>query len=187
MLVNELHQGGVRALIDYDTTIFNNMVLPAGISLQDVVDHILFKFGDAPLFSPSPAVMKYYIGEWSRRKLPLWERYKKAIELQYDPIENYDRKEDITRKFNSTATQTGDTTTQRAADNSSSWENYDKDNINLTNGGSGGETITSRIHGNIGVTTSQQMLESELELIPKLNVINTMIESFKNRFCLLVY
>ena len=89
MLVNEIHQGGVRALVDYDTTIFNNMVLPSGISLQDVVDHIIFKYGDTPLFSPSPAVMKYYIGEWSRRKLPLWERYKKAIELQYDPIENY--------------------------------------------------------------------------------------------------
>lgn len=50
-----------------------------------------------------------------------------------------------------------------------------------------GITRSSHISGNIGVTTSQQMLESELELIPKLNVINTMIESFKNRFCLIVY
>lgn len=41
--------------------------------------------------------------------------------------------------------------------------------------------------GNIGVTTSQQMLESELELSPKLNVFNYIIESFKNRFCILVY
>lgn len=41
--------------------------------------------------------------------------------------------------------------------------------------------------GNIGVTTSQQMLESELELAPKLNVFNYIIESFKNRFCILVY
>ncbi len=52
-----------------------------------------------------------------------------------------------------------------------------------------GHKITSigNIHGNIGVTTSQQMLESELEVVPKLNLINTMIESFKNLFCLLVY
>ena len=41
--------------------------------------------------------------------------------------------------------------------------------------------------GNIGVTTSQQMLESELDLLPKLNVFNYIIESFKNRFCILVY
>ena len=48
-------------------------------------------------------------------------------------------------------------------------------------------TRTSRIHGNIGVTTSQQMLEQELEIAPKLNIMNIIIESFKNRFCLLVY
>ena len=48
-------------------------------------------------------------------------------------------------------------------------------------------THTSRIHGNIGVTTSQQMIEQELEVTPKLNVTNYIIESFKNRFCLMVY
>ena len=48
-------------------------------------------------------------------------------------------------------------------------------------------TRESRIHGNIGVTTSQQMLEQELEVAPKLNIMSTIIESFKNRFCLLVY
>ena len=48
-------------------------------------------------------------------------------------------------------------------------------------------THTSRIHGNIGVTTSQQMLEQELIVAPKLNTINYIIESFKNRFCLMVY
>lgn len=52
-----------------------------------------------------------------------------------------------------------------------------------------GGTIKNDIEafGNIGVTTSQQMLESELELAPKLNVFNYIIESFKNRFCILVY
>lgn len=48
-------------------------------------------------------------------------------------------------------------------------------------------THTSRIHGNIGVTTSQQMLEQELLVAPKLNIMNYIIESFKNRFCLMVY
>ena len=46
---------------------------------------------------------------------------------------------------------------------------------------------TSRIKGNIGVTTSQQMLEQELEVAPKLNIINYIVDSFKKRFCLLVY
>lgn len=50
-----------------------------------------------------------------------------------------------------------------------------------------GETFTSYIHGNIGVTTSQQMLESELALAPKINTINYIVNSFKMRFCILVY
>lgn len=50
-----------------------------------------------------------------------------------------------------------------------------------------GETFTSYIHGNIGVTTSQQMLESELTLAPKINTINYIVNSFKMRFCVLVY
>ena len=51
------------------------------------------------------------------------------------------------------------------------------------------ETITrnNNTSGNIGVTTSQQMLEQEIEISNKLNVMKMMIESFKDRFCLLVY
>lgn len=48
-------------------------------------------------------------------------------------------------------------------------------------------TTESHIHGNIGVTTSQQMLESELMIAPKLNVFDYIIDSFKKRFCILVY
>ena len=50
------------------------------------------------------------------------------------------------------------------------------------------KVITSgNVHGNIGVTTSQQMLEQEIEVAPKLNVMDYICKSFKERFCLLVY
>lgn len=45
----------------------------------------------------------------------------------------------------------------------------------------------SEIFGNIGVTTSQQMLEQEMLVAPKLNVYNYIKESFINRFCLVVW
>lgn len=53
----------------------------------------------------------------------------------------------------------------------------------------GGNEITreSHISGNIGVTTNQAMALAEVELAPKLNVMNYIIESFKKRFCLMVY
>lgn len=62
-----------------------------------------------------------------------------------------------------------------------------------TRTGSGSEDTTEttthkgRVHGNIGVTSSQQLMASELELVPQLNIINYIISSFKNRFCILVY
>lgn len=93
MIVNQMYQGGIRALVDYDNTIFDNMVLPSGVELEDVADHIIYKYGDAPLFSPDPDTVKFYMGRWSKRRLPLWNRYKAAIEAEYNPIENYNRYE----------------------------------------------------------------------------------------------
>ncbi len=42
-------------------------------------------------------------------------------------------------------------------------------------------------HGNIGVRSAQELAEQEIALAPKLNIMNYMIESFKKRFCILVY
>ena len=42
-------------------------------------------------------------------------------------------------------------------------------------------------YGNIGVTTSQDMLTQEIELAKIIQVVPIIIESFKNRFCLMVY
>ena len=51
------------------------------------------------------------------------------------------------------------------------------------------ESITRNNHtsGNIGITTSQQMLEQEIDISAKLNIFKIICDSFKERFCLLVY
>ena len=82
------------------------------------------------------------------------------------------------------AAQSSNSQTEQAADQQSMQESK---TTTLTHGEQIGGTFTSYIHGNIGVTTSQQMLESELELAPKINTINYIVNSFKMRFCILVY
>ena len=52
---------------------------------------------------------------------------------------------------------------------------------------SGGTTRTNLAFGNIGVTTSQQMLTQEIEIAKIINVIPMIVDSFKNRFCIMVY
>lgn len=54
----------------------------------------------------------------------------------------------------------------------------------------GGETVNSshggRIHGNVGVTTSQQMLQAELD-IARFNLINQITDLFLTELCICVY
>lgn len=42
-------------------------------------------------------------------------------------------------------------------------------------------------HGNIGVTTVAQMMREFAEVLPTVNTVTFIVESFKRRFCLLVY
>lgn len=233
MLVNELYQGGIRALIAWDSTLFDNMTLPtdedgtAVTSIDDIVDTILFKFGDAPLFCPDPAVMKFYITKWSARRQPQWNRFYAAISEKYDPLENYDRLEktsdylthghkittDDDLTHGETVTTDDDlqhgltTEAQISASNSSTYQ-PDAKNINSgtdqrditeehtgtderdyeeTHSGIDKRDYDSHIHGNIGVTTSQQMLTSELELIPKLDLLAFIADDFHQEFCLMMY
>ena len=51
----------------------------------------------------------------------------------------------------------------------------------------GSTTRENHTSGNIGVTTSQQMLQQEIDISPALNVAKMITESFRERFCLLVY
>ena len=50
------------------------------------------------------------------------------------------------------------------------------------------ETVkrTGHAEGNIGVTTTQQMIEAERDVV-KFNIIDYIINDFKRRFCILVY
>lgn len=215
MLFNELHQGGIRALLDWDDTLFDNMVLPEDIDNADtrklIVDDIILRHGDTPLFIPEPTVMKYYITSWSIRMLPVFRRYLAAVTASYNPIENYDRSEyrtettedtmGNTRTLDTNTATTGTNTTEDSvsAENVTTFSPDTKsvqtpdldvaDTGTVTDDGSydGSLTVDSHIHGNIGVTTSQQMLESELQLVPKLDMIRIISDSWAAEFCLAVY
>ena len=96
-----------------------------------------------------------------------WQRIYNAMFASYNPIENYDSTEshsgddtssissdsDITTKQSSYDTSDLETTSQ-VISNSNPINNYSKIDYN--------STITK--HGNIGVTTTQQMIESEIDL-----------------------
>lgn len=78
----------------------------------------------------------------------------------------------------------GDTTENGTITNSETGKDTENENVN--GGRTGRHTRTGRAHGNIGVTTSQQMIQSERDLVV-FNLYDVIAESFIENFCLMVY
>ena len=93
----------------------------------------------------------------------------------------------LTKTFNDTESDTGNASVTHGENVNTSYGHQVAQSGSNSESGTNHLTRNSHISGNIGVTTSQQMLEQELLVAPKLNVYNYIIESFKNRFCLEVW
>lgn len=61
------------------------------------------------------------------------------------------------------------------------------DNSNRAHNEHVSEVFTRKRGGNIGVTMSQQLIQAELDVRPKLNIYKYISNSFKNRFCNMIY
>lgn len=78
----------------------------------------------------------------------------------------------------------GDTTENGTITNTETGKDTENESVN--GGRTGKHTRTGRAHGNIGVTTSQQMIQSERDLVV-FNLYDVIAESFIENFCLMVY
>ena len=103
----------------------------------------------------------------------------------------------------STSIGTNDNENKVSAYNESEYTNREKDiqshNSTVTNTGSGTDTTQTeyglkrkevediRVHGNIGVTTSQQMIESEMALRAKYDIYKIIAREFEREFIVQIY
>lgn len=189
----------ILGLYNLNDTLFDDLVIPENMDSDLLIENLVTELAELELIYSDFNFMKFMIGVWSRKELPTWERVYKASIKEYNPIENYDRQEVWQDTLNQNSAlnsqSSGNNTLQHdvAGFNSSDLVNSSKDTENGSNTGWTSDTSNSsgyhsgRVHGNIGVTTSQQMLQAELDITPKLNVYDFIINSFKNRFCLQVY
>ena len=197
----------ILGLYNWDPSIFENLVVPTGVDPAIAISTIIYDNAELEIIYPDPSAMTFFIGLWSSRELPLWTRYLNAIQAEYNPIENYNRTEETTETIeeetSGSSTETGTRTPNLKSTNKvSGFNSNDLVTSNETNdtgtetalsnnSGTGNRDVTrtndSNIHGNIGVTSNQQMLEQEFKIIPKLDIYHYISESFKRRFCLMVY
>lgn len=196
-------------------TLFDLLTLPEAISKDDLVDNIILQGGEFEVVYSDPVFMREAVGSWGRKCYNTFLRWITAQNIEYAPLENYDRKEDWTDTGNKGVKTLGrrdngnersfdqyktDSETQVSAYDSSSYQPSEK----LTETPSGkiidkfGEGTSSqetennrvvhdgRIHGNVGVTTSQQMLQAEYE-VARFNIIDQITDMFILEFCIPIY
>ena len=186
--------------------VFDNLVIPEEMDKDILIPEILEACSDFGLLYPDGDFMQMIIGVWSSKELPIWNDIYKSTVLEYNPIENYDRYEDITRNVHgsssgfsssdSTTTVEGDDVTARTAFDSYTFKDAAKVTTDHETGveskgksrsrSQGKETTTTHMHGNIGVTTAAQMIR-EYRDISNFSPYDFIVQSFADRFCIQLY
>ena len=186
-------------MYQYDPTLFDGVVLPEGMDKTLMVNQIIRQSGDLFPYYQAPPQVKTAITEWFTRRKNNFAKLWQGFTAEYNPIENYDRQEDSTETPNITHTLTN--SGQDASTNEADVQGYNGTNYvpnsrtkssgtsstNGTDTESGTRTYTSRIHGNIGVTTSAQMLEGELALRKSMDIYALIAAEFETDNLIQVY
>lgn len=193
--------------LQYDNTLFDDIDLPEGIDRTLLIDELIYRMGDLYTYIQQPNRLAYMIRSWFTRRKSDFDFVKRALESEYNPIENYNRYEDYAHKEteNGENTATSDTSSKDtsstdnavSAYNSSSYTPRDRTNTTGTNSSdarSAGDyarqkeyTDNNHIHGNIGVTTTQAMILEELNLRRYNNIYDFIAECFEHEFIVIVY
>ena len=250
----------------YNNDLFGLLNLPPGIDKDTLVNNIMLRGGEFEVVYSNPDFYKSAIGLWSNKHYRTFEKWINALNIDYNPLENYDRMEEwsdsgsrtntgtvsdsgsrtntgtvsdsgerkntgtqsteTTGKDNFTGSGNSTSSDEISAYNSNSFQNDKKNTTNSSNSSETNTTTNSnrtdnltesnsntrtdnlsesnsntrtdkltektnsnrigRAHGNIGVTTSQQMLQSELD-IAKWNIYEQITDLFLSEFCIMVY
>ena len=178
-------------LYKWDNTILDGLRVPDGVDRSTLINNLLRECAELEVLYPQPEAMKFFVGEWGKERLPVWERLEATLHYDYDPISNYDRREEWEEE--SSGITSGSTTGQierRTAGYNSAESNVpessDTTGENASSSASGKNKRTGRAYGNIGVTTTQQMIEEERR-VSEFDIDHIIINEFKKAFCLLIY
>lgn len=210
--------------------LFDGVTFPENIDRDTVINNILLESMPFEVYYTDPNFLHDAITMWGKKYEWTFDRWAKALELEYDPISNYDRHEewDDNGSRNNTKNETTDSSVNTKTDTNGQTDNYydnttdhyvwsydsdTKHQDEQTIDKSGTRTIdeqhslgesagnekttgteketttnkrTGRAWGNIGVTTSQQMLQSEFDLAAW-NVVQHITDTFLHEFCIMVY
>lgn len=158
--------------------VFEGFDVPLGMDRDLAINKICMECAEMTVVYPDLDIMKTAITMWAKENMPIWEKLYFTTTVEYNPIWNVDAKiiED------NSGDNSGDTTQSVKGYNSNSWAEHTKDN----GSGDWSESRSMTRQGNIGVTSTQELLERERK-VADFSVYKAIVDSFKKRFCLMVY
>ena len=170
-------------LYNWDKTILDGLIVPPNVDKETVINNLLRECAELEVIYPQPEALKFFIGEWSRERISVWTKLESTLHYDYDPISNYDRQEEWTDE--SSGNTSGTSENQTAGYNSAGADVPESRNT-ASSSASGQNKRIGRAHGNIGVTTTQKMIQEERR-VSEFDIDHIIINEFKKTFCLLIY
>lgn len=202
----------------YNSHLFDGLTVPSGIDRDELINNILLLGGEFEVLYADADFLQFSIGVWSKKWQRTMQRWYDVLQLEYNPIENYDRIEDWTDQKNDTEKTTraemanaidssisegnGNTNNQVSPYDSASYLNHDQSTTtssgknnstsatsatgNATNELSSNGMHSGRIHGNIGIKTTQSMVIEEID-VSKFNIMDEIAYLFLSELCIYTY
>lgn len=187
-------QISIIGLYNWDNALFDGFNVPEGVDKNTAVMNILYKCADLEIYIPDWDVLKTAIGIWSTKNAWKWKKLYETMNFVYNPIWNKDGTitETLQAADEGAGTNTGSVTSENQVSgynvNSYSPEskNVTSPDTAWTENRSRGETRTRQEQGNIGLTSTQELIRQERE-VSDFSIYDVITEDFKKEFCLLVY
>lgn len=188
----------ILGLYNYDSSIFDNMVLPDQVSKPVLIDNLITELAELELIYPSASLMRQAIGFWSESRIHEWSRIADLLYKDYNPFINIVRDETRTisehrENEGSTVNKTDGNTTNytNAWDDGSVQRDKDVSDFKTTQDTEDTGTMkrTERYHleGDSAIRDAQDIIRLEYEVRTDFSIYRTIIQDFKNRFCIMVY
>ena len=176
----------VLGLYQWSDTLFDHLVLPDGLDRDLLISKILQEASAFELVYPDFAYMQDAIAIWSRSSVDIWTRLYATEKLVYDPIENYNRHEEYSDTHSTSYTDDNFVNNQVAGYNSN--QLVTQSHVYGENNSNGDMTIKhdAHLYGNIGVTTTQQMIAEERDSV-QFCTYDFITNDFLQKFCIQVY
>ena len=180
-------------MYQWDKSLFDDLAFPESplLDKDTAVDQILLDCGEFEVLYADWSFLKMAITQWGKKWYYTFQKWLEALEEEYDPLENYYRREhweDVSERSSEVNSESENHIKHRTYDNGTMTET---DSSNGSSSGTGSDNANivrdGYARGNIGVTTSQQMLQSSLELYRGFNLYEQIANIFKTELVIAVY